>query len=48
MSIVDQLKSYINLVQENKNESDRQLLIAQNKIAEVKKELGKKNVLIAS
>ena len=46
--VIVQLETHINQLQEAKSESDRELIIAQDKISEVKKEVARNKILLAS
>ena len=41
-----QLENHINQLQENKSEADRKLIIVEDKIGEIKKEVAKNMILL--
>ena len=43
-----QLEGHINQLQEGKSEADRKLIIAEDKISEVKKEVARNKIVVAS
>ena len=46
--VIEQLETHINQLQESRGESDRKLIVAEDKVSELKKEIAQKKILIAS
>lgn len=46
--VIEQLETHINQLQESRSESDRKLIIAEDKAGELKKEIARNKILIAS
>ena len=46
--VIEQLETHINQLQESRSESDRKLIVAEDKVSELKKEIAQKKILIAS
>ena len=46
--VILQLETHINQLQESRSESDRRLIISEDRISELKKETAKNKIIIAS
>ena len=46
--VIEQLETHINQLQENRSESERKLIIAEDKVGDLKKEIARNKIIIAS